>query len=360
MKSVNEYKVLGIMSGTSLDGLDIVAAIIRKNKKGWSFELVSGRTIKYSPEMEGQLKNSMRTSAEKLLELDVILGKYIGGKVNDFLNQIDFQPDFISSHGHTVFHQPEKGFTLQIGNASFINKETGLPVINDFRSLDVALGGQGAPLVPIGDKLLFGEFDACINLGGFSNISTEVEGKRIAYDMGPANIILNHFARKLGEPFDSDGINGRNGVINKELLNELNGLEYYRRSHPKSLGYEWVEKVLLPVFGNYVSNPQDMLTTLYAHISDLIGSELKKNCIKGKVLMTGGGALNSYLVECIKLKCEAAVEIVIPEKAIIDYKEAIVFALLGVLRWENLPNCLSSVTGASNDCSGGVITGGKE
>jgi anhydro-N-acetylmuramic acid kinase len=349
-KNKNTIKAIGVMSGTSLDGMDIAAVEFWIEKKNWNFRLIEAKTISYSKEWENNLKQSPTLSGEELTHLHSKYGKFIGDQINTFILRTGFAPDLIASHGHTVFHQPEKGYTLQIGNGADISAVTQTLTISDFRTGDVALGGQGAPLVPIGDMLLFSEFDYCLNLGGFANISYEKENRRLAFDNCPANFVLNHFAEKVGMPYDKGGELGRKGHINTELLEKLNQIPFYKSTAPKSLGREWVENEFFPILNQFNISDSDKLRTAYEHIALQICNAVSGN---GKMLITGGGAFNSFLIE--RIKTLTTTEIVIPDKEIIDFKEAIIFAFLGVLRINNINNCLASVTGARKDSSGGVI-----
>lgn len=350
LKNNSTIKVIGVMSGTSLDGLDIAAVEFRMTEGKWSFNLVAADTISYSKEWEERLKSAPQLSGEELTELHSKYGHFTGEQIKSFLIKTNFAPDLIASHGHTVFHRPEKGYTLQIGNGAAISAVTNYLTVSDFRTGDVALGGQGAPLVPIGDKLLFSDFDYCLNLGGFANISYEKDGKRLAFDNCPANIVLNYFAEKKGLPFDKGGELGRQGKINPELLEKLNQLPFYQSSSPKSLGREWVENNFFPILNKFNISGTDKLRTIYEHIAVQIAIAVSNN---GRMLVTGGGTFNSLLIERIKDLTSA--EVVIPSKDIIDFKEAIIFAFLGVLRIKNINNCLASVTGASQDSCGGAI-----
>ena len=346
------FHALGLMSGTSLDGLDICHASFEKDEFGkWNFQILHASTFPYSETWEHQLRNAIHLSAEAIFELNAEYGFYLGEKVQEFIKKYSSSNiDCISSHGHTVFHQPQKKFTVQIGDGRAIKLLTDIPVIYDFRSQDVLMGGNGAPLVPIGDELLFSEFDACLNIGGFSNISFREKGKRIAFDICPVNIVLNDFAKQLGKEYDENGDLARNGIINDELLSALNSIEYYQQNPPKSLGMEWVSKNILPKFKN--ENPATILATFTEHAAIQIANIFNQYQIK-KVLFTGGGTYNSFLVERIKGKTET--EIIIPEKEIIDFKEALIFAFMGVLRMTNVNNVLSSATGSSRDHCSGII-----
>ncbi len=348
---MQNYYALGIMSGTSLDGLDIVLCQFSYSNK-WTFDIIKAKTLKYDQNWKDQLQSAEQLSGLKLLKLHKNYGRFIGEKINQFLKGINEKPDLIASHGHTIFHQPEHKLTLQIGDGAEIASETGITTVSDFRSLDVALGGQGAPLVPIGDELLFNEYDYCLNIGGFANISTTKNNKRVAFDICPANIILNQLANKMNKPFDKDGILGKTGKKDSVLLKQLNQIDFYQLPNPKSLGKEWVEEVFIPVLAQQDLKTIDQINTLYEHISDQITKVISSNPEK-KVLVTGGGTYNKYLIERIRAKTKT--QIIIPSKDIVEYKEAIIFGLLGVLRFNRKINCLSSVTGAKNNTSSGVI-----
>ena len=349
-----EYRVIGVMSGTSLDGLDIVLCKIKFENEKYSFELESAETFKYSGDLKEKLSTAQNLSGFELIKFHKSYGKYIGQQIKSFLKEQE-KPDFIASHGHTVFHRPDENITLQIGDGAFIAAETGIITISDFRNIDTALKGQGAPLVPIGDKLLFPGYDYCINLGGFANISFDDEkNKRIAFDICPVNILANDFAKETGAEYDLNGELGEKGEINDDLLNELNNIDFYNIKPPKSLGREYAEEVFVPVFDKYKISVQDKLRTLYEHIAiQIVKITTRTGQLKLKILFTGGGTFNKFLMKRLSELSEN--KIVIPDELIIDYKEAIIFAFLGVLRFEGKVNCLSSVTGALQDNCGGSI-----
>lgn len=338
------------MSGTSLDGLDIAFCTFRYDQK-WNFQIEKAETIPYTSNWKQRLQNAPDLSGLQLQVLHNEYGQYIGKQVHNFVKKHNIKADLIASHGHTVFHQPENKLTLQIGNGAEIASETGITTISNFRSMDVALGGQGAPLVPIGDELLFSDYDACINIGGFANISFKENNKRVAYDISPANIILNHLSNKLGSDYDQNGELGKQGNLNETLLKQFNNLNYYTLPYPKSLGKEWLDHTFLPVLEKSNISIHDQLTTAYYHIATQIANSLKKE--HSKILITGGGAYNQYLIELIRKQTKS--DIILPASIIIDFKEALLFAFLGLLRFENKVNCLSSVTGAKQNCSGGTI-----
>lgn len=352
---MDEYKVIGLMSGTSLDGIDIAYCFFEENNGNWKFEIRATETIIYNTEWRKRLNELSDASAEAYLHTNLEYGKLLGESVNSFIKKNKLEIDMISSHGHTVFHQPSKGFTAQVGDGATIALLTGKTVVNNFRHLDVLLGGQGAPLVPIGDRLLFGEYDFCLNLGGFSNISFEEGRKRIAFDVCPVNIILNYIAEKKGKAFDKDGMLARSGNVCDALLNKLNTIPYYSQAPPKSLGKEWLLESFIPVIENFNISLEDKLRTLIEHISFQVSKTFNdKSC--GKVLITGGGAYNKFLIE--KLKEKSKSKIIIPDPLIIEFKEALIFGFLGVLRIRNEVNCLCSVTGSERDsCSGSIYMG---
>lgn len=350
---VQKYNVVGVMSGTSLDGVDLSHIIFSIIEGKWEFEILESETVTYSNDWVTRLKKAADFSEDELQKLDEEYTLVLGKIISEFIHKYDLKElDAVCSHGHTILHQPQNGFTLQIGNLPKISKLINQKVVCNFRVQDVKLGGQGAPLVPIGDRILFSEFDYCLNLGGFSNISFEENEKRIAFDISPVNTVLNFYANKLGYQFDKDGNNASKGQICQALLKELNELEYYKKSYPKSLGIEYVNSVVLPIIEKYDIAIKDKLCTFVEHISIQIYLSLNKE--KGKILITGGGTYNKFLIATLKQKL-SNIEIVIPDKKIIEFKEALIFALLGVLKLRNEINVLASVTGSINDHSSGVI-----
>ena len=345
------YFAIGLMSGTSLDGLDICYAKFQ-NITNWEFEILKTETIPYSPEWKNRLQNAILLSAEDLLALDKEYGFYLGEKTQEFISKNNIADlDFIASHGHTVFHQPQRKFTLQIGDGRAIKLTTKKPVIYDFRSQDVLMGGNGAPLVPIGDELLFSQYDACLNLGGFSNISLQKNHQRIAFDISPVNVVLNYFAEKLGKNYDENGDFARNGAINFKILEQLNALTFYQKSAPKSLGVEFVNSKVFPLLKDETT--ENIIATFTEHIAEQIAKVFNDNHLK-TVLVTGGGTFNTYLLEKIREKSQT--ELIVPDENIINFKEALIFAFMGVLRLRNEANVLCSATGSSeNHCSGILV-----
>jgi anhydro-N-acetylmuramic acid kinase len=357
----NTYRILGLMSGTSLDGLDMACCDFRWIGGRWEYQVGAAETRGYTPAWKERLANLEKGTALEFVTADVEYGHLLGELSREFLERHHLQPDFIASHGHTIFHQPSKRFTSQIGSGAAIAAETRIPVVCDFRSADVALGGQGAPLVPVGDELLFPAYRYCLNLGGFANVSFRQSGRQIAFDICPANIMLNALAAKTGMEYDHNGILASRGMVITPLLDQLNALPYYRTPPPKSLGKEWTLDHVWPLLHQSGAEMADLLATWCEHMAIQIsqacsGADAQEEsdpAPAGKILVTGGGALNLFLMERLKARMEP--RIVIPDPAVINYKEALIFAFLGLLRWRGEPNCLSSVTGAAFSHSGGAI-----
>jgi anhydro-N-acetylmuramic acid kinase len=357
MDSKHKYKVIGLMSGTSLDGVDIAYCTF-SFKKRWTFVIEKAETIRYSSQWFKKLSEAHSLSAEQLLELDHAYGKFLGDICKTFIKKNKIKSvDFISSHGHTVFHQPEKGFTLQIGNGNDIHATTALPVIFDFRSLDVAHGGQGAPLVPIGDKLLFDDYNVCLNLGGIANLSYELKKERLAFDVCYVNMGLNYLASKVGKKYDEQGDLASTGELNQPLLNKLNAVYLTTNQKRPALAREFFERKLQPLLDQENISVPDRLRTFVEAIAQQLSEVILKSGKKRTVLCTGGGTLNSFLMYRLVEHCGDDATLIIPEREVIDFKEALVFAFLGVLRSRNEINCLKSVTGATQNSSSGLLIG---
>lgn len=347
------YNVIGVMSGTSLDGVDLAHIHFNVIDDKWNYKILECETVSYDENWLNKLKSAINFSSEELDQLNIDYTFLLGNIIKDFLSKYNIKNiDVVCSHGHTILHQPQNGFTLQIGNLPEIAKIIGEKVACDFRVQDVKLGGQGAPLVPIGDRILFSEYDFCLNLGGFSNISFENDNKRIAFDISPVNTVLNLYANKLNFDYDNKGKIARSGKINAELIAELNDLEYYKKSFPKSLGFEFVKETILPLVEKYSISIEDKMRTFVEHIAMQVENVLGKKL--GKLLVTGGGAYNDFLIERMQFHLPH-IEIIIPDKKTLEYKEALIFALLGVLKLRNEMNVLCSVTGAKHDHSSGEI-----
>jgi len=340
---------LGVMSGTSLDGIDLALCRFSEHENIWSYEIVDAQTIAYHSTWIKKLKEAPQLKVEEFLILHNEYGRYTGKLINEFLRGKEI-PQLVASHGHTIFHQPDNKFTFQLGNGASIAATTGITTVSDFRNFDVALGGQGAPLVPIGDQLLFPEFVYCLNIGGFANISFEQDGTRIAFDICPANIILNELALQKGYSYDKDGYLGASGTVNEPLLKKLDDLGFYRQKWPKSLGREWIDHQITPLLTASGLSIEDQAATIYEHIAFQISSVIGNS---GRLLATGGGSKNRFLIH--KLKLKTSCQIVLPDEKLIDFKEALIFAFLGVLAFNDRVNVLSSVTGSRQDNIGGII-----
>jgi anhydro-N-acetylmuramic acid kinase len=341
------------MSGTSLDGIDIICASFTFDHR-WQFEIYCAETIPYSASWRSKLGRLVDLGPGQLKEIDREYTGLLCKVINEFIiRQESGMLDAVCSHGHTALHRPQEGLTFQIGNLPELAKGLKQVLICDFRVQDVALGGQGAPLVPIGDQLLFPDYEYCLNLGGFANLSTMHENKRIAFDICPVNIVMNHYAAQAGLDYDNKGQMASKGQIHEPLLDQLDALDFYERPYPKSLGFEWVKNRVFPVIDKYELEVNDVLRTFAEHVAGQI-SKVVATTRGDNVLITGGGAFNSFLIE--RLQSKIVGTMVIPSKEIIEYKEALVFGLLGVLRLRNEVNCLQSVTGASRDhCSGKIF-----
>ncbi|MFV0541789.1 MAG: anhydro-N-acetylmuramic acid kinase [Aestuariibaculum sp.] len=348
----NDYKVIGVMSGTSLDGIDLVYVHF-KFEDNWKFDLICCETIYYNDYWVEKLGGLINYSKETLLKTDETYTAFLAGTIKTFIDKYNIKTiNAVCSHGHTALHIPERGLTYQIGNTPQLAKLLGKKIVCDFRVQDVALGGQGAPLVPIGDRLLFAEYDFCLNLGGFANISTENNSKRIAYDICPVNIVLNKYVGKLGFPFDDGGKIAATGSINPNLLKALNTIAFYAKKPPKSLGLEWVETTVFSLIESFNLMVKDILRTFVEHIAYQLALEINKKS-KASVLVTGGGVYNTFLMQ--RLTHYTQNTIVVPNSDIVEFKEALIFGFLGVLKLENQNNCLKSVTGASKNHSSGKI-----
>ena len=347
------YNVIGVMSGTSLDGIDLAHIHFSVIDSKWSFTILETETVSYDRNWINKLKGAVDFSTEELTELNKNYTVLLANIIKTFITKHQLKNlDAVCSHGHTILHQPQNNFTLQIGNLPEIAKFTGQTVVCDFRVQDVQLGGQGAPLVPIGDRILFANYDYCLNLGGFSNVSFEQNGKRIAFDISPVNTVLNFYANRLGLDYDDKGNISKSGKLNTDLLSELNASDYYKKSYPKSLGFEFVKTIILPLIENYSIPTEDKMRTFTEHIAVQTASSLPiKN---GSLLATGGGVYNDFLMKRMQFHLPQ-LQFIVPDPKILEYKEALIFALLGVLKLQNEINVLSSVTGAKHDHSSGNI-----
>jgi len=354
MAEKKEYLVLGLMSGTSLDGVDLALCRFTENGSNLNYELLEAETTSYPYYLKEQLEDALNISMQDLHYLDQRLAEYYAEIIKEFLKKKNVTPDLIASHGHTVLHQPDKGITLQIGDGDVIARKTRIVTINDFRLQDVSKGGQGAPLVPIGDRDLFNTYEFCLNLGGIANISFNHNDQRIACDISPCNMALNTMTSWIGMEFDNKGRTAAKGTIHEDLLQRLNELDYYKDNPPKSLGKEWFLHTFLPEIRKTQITVEDALRTVNEHVAIQIAGMINTYAKEGaSVLATGGGTYNTFLMKLITEKCKA--KLVIPEEKLVDFKEAIVFAYLGYLRIRNKTNVLASVTGAHSDTCAGII-----
>lgn len=349
---MTKHTAIGLMSGSSLDGLDIAYCEFQNTNKKWTFKILAAETYSYTEEWELILKELPSANAIKILETNISYGQLLADFTNHFIKKHNISPQIIASHGHTIFHVPTSKFTLQIGDGQLLSLKTGIKTISDFRSKDILLGGQGAPLVPIGDELLFHEFNFCLNIGGIANISFMDNSKRVAFDICGANQILNHLSLQLGKAYDENGQFALLGKMNRILFDILNEDEYFRKTFPKSLSNQYVKNTFVKILNDFNCSIEDKLYTVSKHIAFQL-NEAIKDYPKGRLLITGGGAHNGFLLNAIKR--ETKHRIIKPDNITIDFKEALIFAFMGVLRNIGEINCLSSVTGAERDSSCGII-----
>jgi anhydro-N-acetylmuramic acid kinase len=348
---MKNYYVIGLMSGTSIDGVDLVYANFFYDKH-WSLKILKSKTYEYDMDWQNILKNLADKDLDSIKLIDKNYTKLLSEYILKFIEEFSIkQIDFISSHGHTALHDPSNSVTYQIGNLKELSDYIGLKVICDFRVQDIKFGGQGAPLVPVGEKYLFPEYNTLINLGGFANITIKSNNNLTAYDICPVNIVFNHLSNLRQLKYDDKGKIASSGKLNNELFDCLQSLDYYKQISPKSLGVEWVNQNIFPIINCFSEIPlEDLLNTFSKHFASQIASNIKST---KKTLITGGGAYNDYLIQNIIDLTES--EIIIPNSDIIEYKEALIFGFLGVLKDLNINNCYSSVTGAMKDHSSGNI-----
>ena len=360
------YRVIGLMSGSSLDGLDIAFIEFDESGGKWNYDIKASACKPYTLEWRERLANACNITAFDYLRLHVAYGKYIGDQINEFIetHQLQHQVQLIASHGHTVFHNPAQGMSNQIGDGSVIAATTGINVVSDLRAMDIALGGQGAPIVPIGEKLLLNEYCCFLNLGGIANISCNIKNEYVAFDVCSANRILNMLAQTTGKEYDEDGWIASRGSINEALLNQLNQLDYYKKSYPKSLDNSFGLQTIYPIIQSYNLSVEDAMCTYAAHIVEQIANgfnSLLDTSVPHKLLVTGGGAFNKFLTHQLQEKMSNyGVVVVIPAPELINYKEALIMGLIGILRWREEYNVLSSVTGARRDSINGAVWMGQE
>lgn len=360
---MNTYRVIGLMSGSSLDGLDIAYCEFVNDNGKWNFKILKADVVKYPNTWIQEIKKLPALSAKMLWEIHAALGNYFGERVNEFIQQNSLQNkvDLVASHGHTIFHFPEKRFTTQIGDGAAIAARTNLPVACDFRTADIAYGGQGTPIVPIGDKFLFTDYRFCLNIGGIANISCKTDNSIVAFDICAANQVLNFLANNLNQEYDDEGKIAALGNTNEELLRQLNGLEYCSLPYPKSLDNSFSREAILPLLEEFAISTEDKMRTFVEHIAMQIGKHIRlisekekiKFSTEDKMLMTGGGAFNKFLIN--RIKAQAVISVEVPDDELVKFKEAIVIAFMGVLRMRNETNVLRSVTGAAKDSIGGAM-----
>jgi anhydro-N-acetylmuramic acid kinase len=362
------YSAIGLMSGSSLDGLDLVFTELEEIGGKWTYRIQASACYAYNKEWTERLKNAVHLSAYEYLLLHSHYGKYLGEQVNRFIEEFGLQHrvQIVASHGHTSFHAPTLGMTGQLGDGATIAAVTGINVVSDLRAMDVALGGQGAPIVPMGEKLLWADYAYLLNIGGIANISANRMEAPVAFDICSANRVLNLLCNELGMEYDAGGATAVSGKVNTELLTALNNLEYYQLKYPKSLANNFGTDLVLPLIKNASLSIPDALRTYTEHIAMQIGYAInllhsEKPISNSKLFITGGGAHNTFLVKRIATLISGyGVDVIVPDKQLVDFKEALVMALLGVLRWREENTVMHSVTGATRSSIGGAVWIGQE
>lgn len=355
MQKQTTYKAIGVMSGSSLDGLDIVYAQFKKINEKWSFKILS-EALYPLEKFEEQLHSARKLPLEKLNALDISFGKFIGNCIQDFRIKNHLKViDIIASHGHTVYHFPEKGITKQIGCKQAIFEQTNIPCLNNLRQKDIDFGGNGAPIVPIGDWHLFSEYKYCLNIGGIANISIKTANKILAFDICTANQVLNYLASSKNKKYDKGGQMAKQGKLNQNLLKALNSIPFYLQKLPKSLDNAFrLESIA--ILNQYAISIEDKLYTYCHHIAYQITECLSIESKTETMLVTGGGAFNHFLCTIIANYLKPLnINIKIPNKQLVENKEAMVMAFMGVLFLRKEVNCLASATGAKQDSICGEI-----
>ncbi len=354
------YQVIGLMSGSSRDGLDIVFALIEEQRGKWSYTLEEAVCEPYPEFWQKALDMDLAMPFPAFLELHSAYGRYLGERVMAFIQErnLKHRVHFIASHGHTAYHNPGARTGFALGDGAQLAAITGLPVITDLRSMDLALGGQGAPIVPIGDRLLFSDYPFLLNIGGIANLTMRTDSGYLAGDIGPANQVFNRLAGRKGMDMDRGGELAAKGKLSPEILQRLADQEYYRLPMPKSLSNEKALALMDPLWESGLE-VEDALATAQAHLVAQIVRSLESVHGRekgGRMLVTGGGAFNHQLMAQLSgALAPLSIEPVVPEKELVEFKEALVMALMGVLRWREETNIYGETTGASRDHVGGAL-----
>ncbi len=356
-KKETAFEILGLMSGSSLDGLDMAHCRFQRTNQGWKGKILKAKTQAFPPELLSRLKSIRRTSALKFSETEALFVKFSAEAVENFIQKHGLEPIAIASHGHTAFHNPAAGYTFQMGNGGLLAGLLRRPVISDFRTMDAGNGGQGAPLVPGAERFLFSQYDACLNLGGIANVSFNGEDGFLGFDIAPCNQLLNLAASWCHLPYDKDGLLAVKGRPLPKLLRLLNSLRFYKKLPPKSLGNEDVAKIWMPMLMSFSNHPEDVLHTLCMHIAHQVASAIQPHRSGGKLLVTGGGAFHGFLMGCLRNELGRQWSAPLPSGILVSYKEAYCFAFLGLLRLLGEKNVFRSITGANEDLVSGAIYG---
>lgn len=358
------YNVIGVSSGSSLAGLDLVFTALTEVRGKWEYEIRAAVRLPYTPEWEEKLSGAADLPARDYMLLHSEYGHFTGHAIKSFIhdNQLDHQVHFIVTHGHTIFHVPSQKMTAQLGDGAAIAAVTGLSVISDLRAMDVALGGKGAPLFPLAEQLLFPDFTYRLNLGENATLAAQLNGAFAAFDICPCNYILDSLAATLGRAYDEDGQLAAGGVTDAPLLESLNGLAFYRESYPRTIASKFGTGTVLPLIQKHQLSTQGKLNTYVKHIAAQIAGTLgslqqdKTQEAPATLLLTGGGIFNGFLIKSIQEALQPLnITITIPEEPTSKFRTPLMVALLGALRWRQEINAFASVTGAEKDSVGGAL-----
>lgn len=354
--NARDVRILGVMSGSSLDGLDLAVCRFWMEREDLHYSLEHTDTIAFSDPLVDALGSAYDSSGSAIFRVEQLFTSECAELIQRFISESDLKVDIIGFHGHTVFHEPQDGFTVQIGDGHQLSQKLSIDVIGDFRSKDVALGGQGAPLAPIVEKHLFKDYRLFLNLGGIANISIHNNDQIIAFDITACNQALNYLSQHLGEEYDDKGKLARSGSLKNDLLSQLSQIPYLSDCAPKSLSNTWVKNEFIPMLKKDQGSINDQLNTVVEHIAIETANAIPDHSTQGELLVTGGGAHNDYLIERMDYHLRPkGVKCARPSEKLINYKEAILMSLMAYLRIMEQPNCLASVTGASRDSSTGII-----
>lgn len=368
--------VVGLSSGTSVDGIDVAAADLHIEAGTVTMTPLGHLEVPFGPQLRAAVLDALppaATTLEDVARIDTGLGRAFAEAARHGIDALaGGHADLVASHGQTLFHWLEDGQvrgTLQLGQPAWIAEATGLPVVSDLRARDVAAGGQGAPLASVLDVLLLGDRAAAdggavaaLNLGGIANVTVVGAGEPVAFDTGPANALLDAAVRAATrEHQDTGGVRAARGTVDADALTRLRAEPYYGRTPPKSTGKELFDAAYTArvLDGHTVlDRPDDLLATLVELTAATVADALRPYRVR-EVLVSGGGARNPALVAALErhlapARLRPVADIGLPG----DGKEALLFALLGFLTWHGVPATVPSCTGARAATIAGRISPG--